>query len=242
MTTLVTITFSHYCEKARWALDHCGIAYDESGHLPLFSYLASYRYGSKTVPVLVDGTTVLRDSSDIVAWADARAPGALLPDDPIERADALALEDDFDRNLGPATRRWGYAQLIREPRVIPHIVDRVPRWQALALRVARPVAMRAIAAGLGINAAGVERSRMKIEQTFARIAERLRDGRRYLTGDRFTVADLTFAALAAPVVLPDQPAVPMPPREMFQSANSQIDAWRATPAGELVLRLYREER
>jgi glutathione S-transferase len=242
MTTLVTITFSHYCEKARWALDRCGVTYDESGHLPLFSYLASYRHGSRTVPVLIDGATVLRDSSEIVAWADARTPGALLPDDPIERAEALALEDDFDRNLGPATRRWGYAQLIREPRVVPHIVDRVPRWQALALRLARPVAMRAIASGLGINAAGIERSRVKIEQTFARIAERLRDGRRYLMGDRFTVADLTFAALAAPVLLPEQPAVPMPPREMFKSANTQIDAWRATPAGELVLRLYREDR
>jgi glutathione S-transferase len=102
--------------------------------------------------------------------------------------------------------------------------------------------MRAIASGLGINAAGIERSRAKIEQTFARIAERLRDGRRYLMGDRFTVADLTFAALAAPVVLPEQPAVPMPPREMFKAANPQIDAWRATPAGELVLRLYREDR
>jgi glutathione S-transferase len=126
--------------------------------------------------------------------------------------------------------------------VVPHIVDRVPRWQAFALRVARPVAMRAIASGLGINAAGIERSRAKIEQTFARIAERLRDGRRYLMGDRFTVADLTFAALAAPVLLPEQPAVPMPPRELFKSASSQIDAWRATPAGELVLRLYREDR
>ena len=29
--TLVTIPFSHFCEKARWSLDAAGIAYPEEG-------------------------------------------------------------------------------------------------------------------------------------------------------------------------------------------------------------------
>ena len=67
---LITISFSHYCEKARWALDRAGVEYTEEAHLPLFHYTATYRNGGKrTVPLLVAdaGKTVVRDSTDIIA-------------------------------------------------------------------------------------------------------------------------------------------------------------------------------
>jgi Glutathione S-transferase, N-terminal domain len=32
--TLVTIPFSHFCEKARWALDHARVSFREEGHPP----------------------------------------------------------------------------------------------------------------------------------------------------------------------------------------------------------------
>ncbi|HEY0252480.1 MAG TPA: glutathione S-transferase family protein [Kofleriaceae bacterium] len=234
---LVTITFSHYCEKARWALDRVGVAFEEDGNLPMFAYTATARYRARSVPILVDGSTVLRDSTDIIAWADAHAPGALLAG-----PEANELEDYFDTQLGPHARRWGYAQLVDNPAIIPHIVRDAKPWQARALRVFRPIAMAFIKRGIKISPAGVSRSQAKIEAVLDRVSGLLADGRRYLVGDRFSTADLTFAALAAPVILPDQPAVPMPPREMFGSANAQIDRWRETPAGKHVLRMYRDER
>jgi len=241
--TLVTIAFSHYCEKARWALDRCGVAFTESAHLPLFSYLATYRASrTKTVPILIAGDRKLTDSTEIVAWCDDTQPGTLLPEDPALRGEVLALEDDFDRQLGPATRRWGYAQLIDDPRVVAYMGSRVPRWQALGLRVARPVAMRVLKRGLNITPDGVARSLAKIEDTFERVGALLRDGRRYLAGDRFTAADLTFASLAAPVLLPKELDVGLPPYELFGPAIPQIDAWRASPAGAFALRMYAEER
>jgi glutathione S-transferase len=241
--TLITISFSHYCEKARWALDRCAIAYKEHANLPLFSYLATYRATrTKTVPILVAGDTKLSDSTEIVAWCDGHAPGTLIPAEPALREEALALEDDFDRQLGPATRRWGYAQLIDEPRVVPYLGSRVPRWQALGLKVARPLAMKMIQRGLDVTPEGVARSLEKIEETFAKITALLADGRRYLVGNRFTVADLTFASLVAPVLLPDQLDVGLPPYEMFGDARAQIDAWRATPAGAFAQRMFKEER
>jgi glutathione S-transferase len=241
--TLITISFSHYCEKARWALDRSGVAFSEHANLPLFSYLATYRATrTKTVPILVAGDTKLSDSTEIVAWCDGHAPGTLIPAEPALREQALALEDDFDRQLGPATRRWGYAQLIDEPRVVPYLGSRVPRWQALGLVVARPLAMKMIQRGLNVTPEGVARSLEKIEEAFAKITALLADGRRYLVGDRFTVADLTFASLAAPALLPDQLDVGLPPYEMFGDARAQIDAWRATPAGAFAQRMFREER
>src|SRR5690348_3529366 len=50
---LVTIPFSHFCEKARWALDHARVAYREEGHGPGLHRLATRRAGGRhTVPVL----------------------------------------------------------------------------------------------------------------------------------------------------------------------------------------------
>ena len=52
--TLVTISISHYCEKARWALDRAGLAYEERRHLPALHRVAVKRAGGNlTAPVLV---------------------------------------------------------------------------------------------------------------------------------------------------------------------------------------------
>src|SRR5262245_37734876 len=106
---LITIPFSHYCEKARWALDRGGITYREEGHLPMLHWLSSRRAGGgRTVPVLVTGDRVIRDSTDILRWAEDAGAGGLVPDDPAERAEVDRLEDWFDDVLGPHSRRWAY--------------------------------------------------------------------------------------------------------------------------------------
>ena len=241
---LITIPFSHYCEKARWALERCGIAYVEDGHLPLFHYIANTFAGAKrTVPVVIDGGTRITDSTEIVAWADGQRPGTLLPVDPDTRIEALALEDELDNQLGPATRRWAYYHLL--PRKdLDHVLTRgVPRWQTLALKVTRPLAIGLLKRGLKIDAAGVERSRAKIEEAFGLLGELLADGRRYLVGDRFSVADLTLASLASPILLPPEHPFGLPrPEEFAQDARAQIEAWRATAAGKHALRIYADHR
>jgi len=244
VTRLITIPFSHYCEKARWTLQRCDLPFVEDGHLPLFHYLPARRAGGgRTVPILVVDGTVIPDSTEIVAWADAQRPGALLPVDPVDHADALALEDDFDTHLGPAARRWAYFQLLPRRDVDELITRGVPRWERLALKASRRVAVKFLQRSLKIDAAGAERSRVKIDDTFARVAQQLGDGRRYLVGDRFTIADLTFAALAAPIVLPPEHPIAMPGIDSYTgAARAQLDAWRASVAGQHALRMYRDHR
>ncbi len=242
MTTLITIPFSHFCEKARWALDRVGAPYEERGHLPLFHYLDSMRAGgNRTVPVLVDGDTVITDSTDNIAWADTKRPGSLIP---IGNArDVLTIEDDLDNHFGPATRRWAYYHLLPNRAADQHITVGVPRWESAMLKVVRPLAVRMLRRGLKLDAAGVERSRKKIEETFDRVEQIMGDGRRYFAGDRFTVADLTFAALAAPIVLPPNHPVQTFGLELFgDEARAQIQRWRDRPAGQFALRLYADDR
>jgi glutathione S-transferase len=85
---LITIPISHFCEKARWALDRTGLAYREEPHVQRLHRLYVRRAGGgHTAPVLVTKDGVLRESADIVAWADDRVDPAdrLIPDEWVAR-------------------------------------------------------------------------------------------------------------------------------------------------------------
>ncbi|MEZ4448208.1 MAG: glutathione S-transferase family protein [Nannocystaceae bacterium] len=241
---LVTISFSHYCEKARWGLDRAGVAFVEDGHLPFFHVIPAARVGGRTVPILVTDDGVVPDSTDILRWADARAPAdrRLYPEGHGEAA--LALEEGFDRDLGPHTRRWAYGFLLRQPRLIREICQvGAPAWERRTLPMVFPVARAVMRRVMKIDPPGVERSQGKIDRVFEQVEGLLADGRRYLVGDRFTAADLTFAALAAPVVYPPEYTIPFPPRDRFPAAiQATIEGWRSRPAGAFALRLFAEER
>lgn len=59
----------------------------------------------------------------------------------------------------------------------------------------------------------------------------------------YCAADLSFASLAAPLLLPPQYGAPLPSLERLPSAAVElIKELRATTAGEFGLRLYREHR
>jgi glutathione S-transferase len=72
---------------------------------------------------------------------------------------------------------------------------------------------------------------------------KLSTGRRYLVGDRFTAADLTFAALAAPVLLPEECHAVQPALEEVPAAmREEILFLRDSDAGQFALRLFEQER
>ena len=75
MVRLVTIPISHYCEKARWALERAGIPYREERHVQGIHRVAARRAGGgHTVPVLVTPEGALGESEDILRWVDGRTP------------------------------------------------------------------------------------------------------------------------------------------------------------------------
>ena len=90
--------------------------------------------------------------------------------------------------------------LPRKELMLPYNNQGVPAWEAAALSALYPLAQRWARRELGSRT--LEDDRPRVLAAFDAIAERLADGRRHLCGDRFTAADLTFACLAAAVVLP----------------------------------------
>jgi len=244
---LITIPISHYCEKARWALDRAGVAYRERAHLQVLHWIPVARAGGrKTAPVLVWGDRVFADSADIVEEASARARPhrALFPDDPAAAAEVRALQGDFDETLGPEGRRWMYFNLRgRRDIAVAYGCTGVPAWQRRALPLAYPLAARVIDRYLDITPASAERSEAEVRTVLDGVAERLGDGRPYLCGERFSAADLTFASLAASLLMPPEYGVPLPrPDELPASMAAKVREFRAHPAGAHALKMFREER
>lgn len=250
MTTplLVTISFSHFCDKARWALDRAGIAYREDAHLPVLHVPAVRRAkGKRATPVLVTDEGVLCDSTDILAWVDRRRPAAKLFGDTAEsRAEIAQLEDHFDEELGPHARRWAYFHILPERAFMLRMFDlqtNTPALERAAMRVVFPVARLAMRRAMRVDAEGAARSLAKTEAVFEGVARRLADGRRYLVGDAFSAADLTFAALAEPATVPDGPGSRFPALdELPPAAAARVRAFREHPAGAFALRIMREHR
>lgn len=244
---LVTIPISHYCERARWALDRAGISYRERAHLQVIHRVAARRAGGAgTVPVLVCGDRVLADSADIVAAADAQAPPdrRLYPDAPDAAAEVRALEREFAERLGPHGRAWMYQSLHgRRDIAIAYGCTGVPAWERQVLRVAYPALIRIIDRILDITPASAAVSEAEVRAAFDAVAERLGDGRPYLCGESFTAADLTFAALASAVLMPPEYGVPLPqPEELPAPMAEVVRELRAHPAGAHALAMYRDHR
>jgi glutathione S-transferase len=246
MLRLVTIPISHYCEKARWALDRAGIPYREERHVQGLHRIYSRRAGGAgTVPVLVTPDGALGESAEILAWADrGLEPDRRLAGDGAHAAEVAALCRRLDDVLGPRGRRLIYVRMFEQPELMLRFNNQgVPRWEDRAVRLALPVAKRFISGALGITPGIEHEDEAAVFGELDWIAGILADGRPYLAGERFTAADLTFAALAAPVVLPPRYGVRLPPKQLLDAPTTAlVDRARAHPAGAFALRMVETER
>lgn len=242
---LITIPMSHYCEKARWGLAHAGVDYEEQAHLQVFHYraLRPHRAGA-LVPVLLTGHEVIADSTAILQFLDRDLPPdrKLYPE--AQRAEIEALEDRFDEQLGVETRRWVYFHWMHLPvrEVLKTAAQNTPRWQRALAPVLFPVMRTYLNRHLAITAEQVQRGLPVIAACFDEVARRLQDGRSYLCGERFTAADLSFACMAAPILLPPEYGIRLPkPEQAPATAQDDIRRFRAHPAGQFALRLFRDK-
>jgi glutathione S-transferase len=206
------IVISHYSEKARWALDHKRVPHRRRalpGGAHMVAALLLTRGGSVTFPVLELDGEAIGDSTAIIGALERRCPDPpLYPEDPADRRRALDLEDYFDRELGPPIRLVAWHELIREPDRLATLVERflppplrgTPAASAVTARYA--AAFTSLRYGVKSEEAA-QRSREEVVAAIDRLEEEL-DGNDYLVGNRFSVADLTAAALLYPLALPPE--------------------------------------
>lgn len=225
------IPISHYSEKARWALAHKGVEHERRavpGGLHMAVALALTRGKQKTFPVLeLDGARI-GDSTAIIAALERRFPESpLYPEDEAERRRALDLEEWFDEELGSHIRLWAWHEITRDRERLEELTAmQVPAAAGRGRRLASAGARSFVNLRYGVKSEeAAELARRKVVAALDRVESELEGD--YLVGERFTVADLTAAALLYPIVMPPEgPRLPQGP-DALERFRAQFQGRRA---------------
>ncbi|MEO1374037.1 MAG: glutathione S-transferase family protein [Cyanobacteria bacterium J06635_10] len=239
---LITIPVSHYCEKVRWVLDILKLPYVEEAHMPPFHRFATTKVGGKSVPVLVTEDGTFTDSTDILKYLDSIAPNEakLYPLNPEEYQKVEKLEELFDEKLAPAIRQWGYFYVMNNSNLMQEKwCQNVPIVEKLLFPLVFPPMRSITNKKYNINAESAGQAYEEIKSIFEKVSRLLAGDRKYLVGDKISVADIAFASLAAPILSPEQhPTKSSKSQELPSKMLSVIKEFRKTPAGTFVLNLY----
>jgi len=196
--------------------------------------------------VLVTPTGAIGDSAEILAWVDrgAAPEQRLFPAEGGARAEVEGLCRRLDEVLGPRGRRLMYVHMFTARELAQRVNNQgVPAWEDRAIRAGWPLARRLVERVLDIRPGIETEDEALVWRELDWVAELRADGRPYLCGERFGAADLTFAALSAPLVIPPQYGVALPQPDVLPPAMAELVARaRAHPAGDYALALFAEHR
>jgi glutathione S-transferase len=211
------LRFSHFNEKARWALDYKRIPHRRHSLAPgSHPRRARKLWGGRTTPVLQIGSDAIGDTTEIIAELERRYPEhPLYPAGEAERRRALELEDYFDRELGPAIRSAAFHAILPYRSItVPLTAQGLGAGVHFSFNASYPLLKRAVARSVNAREADAGPARRKTVAALDRLEAELGGGE-YMVGERFSVADLTAAALFFPMVWPSQfpydPPTSIPP-------------------------------
>lgn len=198
---LVALNVSPWSERAKWALDHHGLAYNLVEHMPVVGERRLRRLVGPgkpraTVPVLLAGLEVISESWDIALYADREGNGSKLVPSEHEAAirDWCALADAASN----ACRELVVAATLASGPALDDQAPFAPAWLRPALRPVGRLATRAFARKYALRLDDGEAQTSAVRAAL----ERLRGGlaaSRYLLGS-FSYADIATAGLLQAVV------------------------------------------
>ncbi|KAL7525885.1 hypothetical protein ACHAWF_001547 [Thalassiosira exigua] len=241
--TVVALPYSPFCEKVFWALDRSKVAYGVRAVFQGFFPTTLLEFSASSVPVVVDGREVLKDSKLVLDRLGDEGHAWLYPS-PAVREVERGFGDDFGKGVA---------------RIVYHHLFSAEKGRALLKRVWKvgvsplerllcdplfPAVRWAMLSGMELPH-GLPRFVASVDDVFSRVSTLLDDGRKYICGTpEMTAADITFAALAYPLVLPEEKAAVFLSwdDDLPEAFRAEVRRRRESPAGQFVIRLYKEER
>ena len=243
--TLYIFAISHYCEKARWALDYLGIDYELRHVAPGEHIQIAKKLGcpASAVPYLELENRAIQGSADI-SWAESTRSAngkRLTPDVDIEQA--VAIEKRIDDIAGVHVRRLYYSEaLVEHPSTVRPIFTRyLPFLKKLPILLGWGKIRSIMKKRMDLCREQGDESQAITHTELLWIDELLADGRSYLVGNRFSRADIAVASLLSPLVLPEQhptyAGLVHPPRLAATVSN-----WADRPSLKWVREIYAKHR
>jgi glutathione S-transferase len=249
---LVTLQPSSGVDTARWLMSHYEVHYEERAHAPIFHVLALklWKVGPEDYALLVEpddrktfGRLPISQRFDPEAPADKK----LIPDEKTEKElydQVIEMVNWAGTVPGSAVVNWSYFNLLKYKWVVwPSIVTNVPWFEKAFCLVGFRVIRALMYKGLGLDQQVSDDALKTIYEGYDRIDALLADGRKYLFGDRLTLADISVAALFGPSILvhgygghlPNQVKCP----DFMQKVYKEL---RQRPTGLFIQRMYDEHR
>ena len=236
--------FSHFNEKARWALDYKGISHTRNSYLPGPHIPAIKKITGQTqTPVLQIEGDFTPGSAEIIARLEQLHPTpSLYPANDDDLTRALALQTELDEQLGPAARTVIFSGLINEPDYLVSMFGKSKGLLKRTLyRATYPMAKRLMAQGNGVdNQANIDHSFASVQAWLDRIQGELGEND-YLVANQFSVADLTAASLLAPIANVSHPDMARP-KPIPSSVQQIIDGFIEHPTIQWVQTIYERHR
>ena len=245
MPHLISITPSHYCEKSRWSLQLANIPFHETRYSPFFHIQPVQKAGGKrTTPVLETEEGVFTDSITISTWIQSQEK-EFLPygKDEKQGRKILEAEEYFGRKIGPHTRRVIYYYLLPHKKLVmdamgnPDTSEPVNPWFSRLFPMFRFLMRK----GMKIDQVEMQSSIGKLRACLDEIEEKAEG--QFIVGDSLSIADISFAALLAPIVVPEKYGAKMPIlTDLDVDLQALIHEFRAHPTGQRCLWLYKSYR
>tara|TARA_R110002072_G_scaffold1598_3_gene13556 strand:+ start:13863 stop:14633 length:771 start_codon:yes stop_codon:yes gene_type:complete len=247
MTQLILHQFasSHFNEKARWALDFKNIPHQRISYLPgpHMGKIKKLTAGTGTSTPVLEAETVIQGSARIIDYLELlQSDPALYPTDGDNKSSALAWQSRMDSELGPAVRTVAFSIFVNEPGFLAKtfsIGKSLP--VKTAYRAVIPLLTPVISKANGANSIeNIERCAECVDQYLTEISKSVQ-ATGYLVGNSFSVADLTAAALLAPLAQLQHPDMRRP-SPIPATMQALTNAYAAHPAIDWVHRIYAEHR
>lgn len=240
---LFQFCFSHYNEKARWALDYKAITHRRhdllpGAHIPRALWLS----GQTAVPILRQSGKIVAGSANIIDHLEQRYPRrSLYPRSLKSRKRAQEIQCWFDEEVGAHVRRALFYEIFPARRFTADVFSLgFPRPVRNGYRLLFPGLAPVLRVDMGItrkgHALGLERTREALDFVVEAAGD---DG--YLVDDHFSVADLTAASLLMVTCFPAelQFSIGQPwPDEL----HNWLDRWADHPGTTWVRKIFQRHR
>ena len=245
MRTLYQFPLSHFCEKARWLLDHKELDYVAHNLMPgVHRAFAQLKTGQNKLPILRDMEHWIADSTQIALYLDDQYPElTLLRADPELRQQALEI-NLLSVELGRHVRRWALSHVLAGSDEPLDILIGEKGYLRQFEKYSKPLMKALVSKGYQLGSDKVVESQKIMQDLITELNERLiQQGGRYLVGDRLGLADIAVCSMLAPIL--EIAGTPWE-KEHEESASDEFKAYKAfliaLPLGQYVLRIYQTER